>query len=740
VAGLNTKALARTAGAVFLLLASTGVAHAQEVGVEANARYTAQRRPRVAVLEFGDTNAEASSARYGPSVEAMLATFFKRNSQLAAVERQKLGGLYQEKQRVQKGLVNIPLDDKAARELLEEIDAFIIGDVTLLAGSRIEIDAKLFSGFDGRIVAAAQRSGPVACLRSVVERLGAALEQDFLLPYHGGLKVHLKDPENVRIFLAPTPPAGSSDEERPQSERSSTVTIGSEYDIVEPWMTNPTTYTIEGLLSGWYSMRLERPGYEDLKIEVHVDPLKTGLIDGEALNLVFRKKGGSLAFQVKRQYLDADFSKAPQRVILVGSGLDLNARTKELDEDRQCGLQKEQPRSLPDHGRTYVLSGQSFDFEGFKGGELIIEDYKGETVPVGQYKLALWEPYYQVKKSDATVSDRDLGKVTRSLLTRETLPLKLDVTGARPGSRVTLKGRDTRYPLELPLDFTETKEQRAPADTYRVSTNISGLEGWKQALVLLPESTAPPRYYTRSPAYGLEITRAPEADKKPARLTIKTRLALAGRLGVLSRPPDPSSADLFIDGEVGKILDLLLYGNEQRPDLYQLLTRHLEVIDLLLLNPRDMARLQQSPEAAALVQDYVKKGGALFAFASEPGDYTAITGAPLVIETPSKVPTKRPLSKLSKLSPVSWRMIAFTEGRGAPRALESGEKESGGYVALWLADPVSFRDRSGRVVPKVQELRGKVEDRILKWARYLMYRRYDKSGKLRRRAEEELGW
>lgn len=43
-------------------------------------------------------------------------------------------------------------------------------------------------------------------------------------------------------------------------------------------------------------------------------------------------------------------------------------------------------------------------------------------------------------------------------------------------------------------------------------------------------------------------------------------------------------------------------------------------------------------------------------------------------------------------------------------------------------------------MPQVEETRAWVEEQVLGWARYLMYRRYDKGGKLRRLAEEELGW
>src|SRR5262245_9899088 len=49
-------------------------------------RYTAQRKPRVAVLDFDDTNKDALGQIYKDSVEAMLVTFLKRKSQFVVVE------------------------------------------------------------------------------------------------------------------------------------------------------------------------------------------------------------------------------------------------------------------------------------------------------------------------------------------------------------------------------------------------------------------------------------------------------------------------------------------------------------------------------------------------------------------------------------------------------------------------------------------------------------------------------
>lgn len=632
---------------------------APQTSFEVSDRYTAQRRPRVTVLDFDDTNQEALSAKYGSSVEAMLVTFLKRKSQFVVVERQKLGNVMLEKERIQRGRVQIQADDPESRALLEKIDVFVLGSVTLLnipteqttapkaaeklaeaivsdeeeefeldpatyvdggdsessraraekreaiRGPRIEIDALLISRFDGRIIAAAQRSGPVACLRSIVERLGIALEQEFLRPYYGKLTVTLNEPENVRVYLTPILYQDALDEEKPPVERSSTVTIAGDYDIINPWTTDPTTYTIESLLSGWYSMRLERPGYQGLGIEnsrwevrkqlgqeivydrqndqplekvkledrrfvVRVDPLRTDVIDGNALRFAFIKEGGSIAPMVKRQYLDGDFAQAPQRVILMGgSHIRLNQieRPDEYADDEKCDLFDERRPLLSNYGRAYVAAGQSFDFDSFTGGELIIEDYKGEVVPVGRYKMKLWEPSYLIEEAPVTVRAGDQNKQVKASLTRETSDLDMEATGPRPPSRALLEGRDTRHRIEVPLDFSDPKELPGiPVDEYSTTTDINGLTGWRRSVEVPASNVAPPVYDTTSEKNKPELIEAPKRAAQPAAyVSVKTRFGLAGRLGILSQRPDPLASDLFIDQDLEKILNLLLYGVPVRP-------------------------------------------------------------------------------------------------------------------------------------------------------------------------------
>ncbi|HEX6901113.1 MAG TPA: CsgG/HfaB family protein [Thermoanaerobaculia bacterium] len=827
--------------------------------------YTAQRRPRAAVFVFDNANQDAQSAKYGASVEAMLVTFLKRKSQFVVVERKTadLKAIVAEKTRRQFGEVKVTPDDKESQELLEKIDAFILGTVTILPfspppleekedhekkssmaegedlesanevdeegedfgesqedkdrakklnsvpGLRVEIDLKLISRFDGRIIAAAQRSGPVSCLRSIVERLGIALEQEFLRPYYGKLTVTLTEPEHIRVFLTPILSDRALNEEKPPVELSATVTIGSGYDVVEAWTTDPTSYTIKNVLSGWYSMRIERPGYETLGLEnsrwevrrrqgkevvfdrvadvpieqadpadsrfvVRVDPLTAEVVDGNALGFKFKKQGGSLAPLVRRQYMDTTFSSPPKHVLLMaGRGIEINQlqRPAEYADDERCDLFEEKKPLLANYGRTYIATGEEFDFSAFKGGELIIEDYKGEVIPAGVYKLFLWEPSYHMETAKVRVRAGEEGKQVKTALTRETADLSLRTTGSRPAHQVTLEGRETGQRFTYTLDFDTPKELVSlPADDYVTTTNVTGLDGWQRIATVLSAGLPPPKFNVKSPKHNLLIIEESRPTvSRSSRAGVKTRFGLAGRLNTLSQRPDPLAADLFIDEDVPAILNLLLYGDKKQageeqnasgspqrfphdPDLLRrLLAERLEYLDLVVLNPADMVQLGRSPEVAAIFARYVASGGSLFAYVSEVGNYRNVIGAPLTIEKLSKkskrldlapgevegliakldrkdvkVKSKRALPEVADLS-TPWRTLAYTRKGRRPRIIERGGQVEGGYVALWLDDPDAFRSRWGGTRPKVEETRGRVEAHVIQQARNLMRRRFDRS-------------
>lgn len=345
-------------------------AFAQSYALSGDENYTAQRKPRVAVMEFEDTNTAAAESRYGRAVSAMLVTYFKTQSQFVVVERQNIDAILDEWKENQKGRTNLDLDD-ARSELFESLDVILMGKVTLI-NSGIEIDAKLLSRIDARIISAAQRHGPISCLRQVVERVGIAIERSFLKPYYGSLKISLDSPQNVRIFMTPVLSDEALPEENPPVELGVTVTLGEKRDLVRPWLTHPNTYTIENILSGWYTFRLQRPGYDSFDVEnsqivaisdgdfvynrlekrkvraadimeewvpgkrlfqkylVHVAPLRPNLLDATDRIIHLTKKSGEVLFKVR----DENDQPIPDaRVRLISRDLELNPESPDPVDD-----------------------------------------------------------------------------------------------------------------------------------------------------------------------------------------------------------------------------------------------------------------------------------------------------------------------------------------------------------------------------------------------------------------------
>lgn len=655
-------------------------------------RFTAQRKPRVTVLPFENANAAARPPIFSESIEAMLVTFLKRKSQFTVVERERMGDILEEWKLGRNGRTNLKPGE--ARELLESVDAIIMGSVTVIRapidvkittepgkdpglppkeirttewGDRVEVDLKALGRSDGRIIATAKSSGPVHCLRSLVERLGVALEEGFLRPYYGTLQFALSSPDNVRIYLTPILSNKARDDEKPPVERGESLIRGTGQDFVEPWTTNPTSYRINNVLGGWYTIRLERPGYEQMgivngneefqvhelggktrvfyqqrddggapkgepvpfteapahlrKFVVYVDPRKTEVFDGDRLRLSPAKLGGSLAPLVRRQLLDRQFSHTPQRVVLIGkSGLDINRleRPKEYGDDQTCDLFVERSPSKISYGRTVVAEDETFDFDSFRGGDLIIENYKGEVLPAGQYQVAYWEPGYEVLQGIARVNEGDKERPTHAALVRKTSPLDLSSMGTRLPYRVKLVGKTTRHEIEIPLSFT-TLEGRLdlPVDDYTISSGIPGLKKWLGQISLMPETDdVEPTYdviedekrqrekekqeKARAQRAKEERARNPnwmappedETDQLEAELQaamplkhaeryvlgdiaapprpnfrVKTRIGVGGRFSALGSTAQFDSDEYYLDHELAKLLDHLFELDEQRREV-----------------------------------------------------------------------------------------------------------------------------------------------------------------------------
>lgn len=224
-----------------------------------------------------------------------------------------------------------------------------------------------------------------------------------------------------------------------------------------------------------------------------------------------------------------------------------------------------------------------------------------------------------------------------------------------------------------------------------------------------------------------------------------------------STPPAPEQAGTAAGNATPAEAESLPLDEEA---LRALLASHLEDLELLVLDDKDLALLRTMPEVTALLARYVKNGGALFAFASEEGDYARVLGAPLALKAAGKpndkfelspgevsgialrvggkkvkVKAKRVVPQLERLdSSAIWRVIAFGKNRRDVRILERGYRDQGGYVAVWLDDPESFRGRRGGTVPQVEEVRSRVEKHVLDWARFLMQRGYGQPAKTAGRA------
>jgi hypothetical protein len=575
-------------------------------------RYSAQRKPRVAVLDFEDTNASAISEIYKESVEAMLVTFLKRKSQLVVVERQRLGTLLDEWKLARNGRVDFRPHDVRSRELFEKIDALIVGSVTLLdvpptgaqvavgkpwpllkGSERVEVDIKALGRADGRILAAAKSTGPIGCLRGIVDRLAVDLEQSLLRPYYGTLKFQLSSPETVRLFLTPILLDEALDEEKPPIERGESVVIEAERDLVQPWTTNPTSYTIENLLGGWYTVRLERPGYSSIGIlndnedwlahqlgdqvqvlyqkrgdtsppvllgkapiersrfVVHVDSREIQTLDGDQLRYAanWKKTGGSIAPRVRREHLDESYDHTPQRVVLIGkAGIHLNQvdRPREYAADVTCDLFEEQAPTKVDYGRTVVRAGNHFDFESFRGGDLVIEDYRGETIPTGTYQIAYWEPNYEIHQGLAVVNADDRNRPTQAALLRKSMPATFTTTGPRKGHQLLLVGEKTNHTVALDLDFDRIADYSLPVDRYLAAIDVPGLSGWQRTIDLQPADAVPP-------SYDLQLDERMEREarreaRRRAREAERRRLGLPALSPYDSRLELPAAAEAFEDG------------------------------------------------------------------------------------------------------------------------------------------------------------------------------------------------
>lgn len=846
-------------------MACPAMAAAQEAPASPARRknFTAQQKPRVAVMKFENTNAEATTQGFGASVSAMLTTFLKRQSQLVVVERQNLEAVLGEWKKRQTGMAAgteivdplappAPVASPVQLEMLERVEAILDGRVTVLGDCRndrgqnappatqdqciVEIDARLVSPENAHIIAAGHQSGPRSDLRATVERLGIELEQGLLRPYYGSLSVSVEEPTNARIFLTPILSVNASDDERPAVQLDRTATPQARQVQFEKWVTVPNVAHISSLLAGWYSVRIERPGFESIGVEngrlvvqdaayqsprvvqingtpltpdqenfiVQILPSETRKWPSRPVRL--EKKGGSIAIRVRREYLDREYknpSELPALKTYLRSEnrgqtalLDLNERADldiapDVNGSRAAAptAASEQMESRLDDikGCTYEVARPVF--ESFTGGKLVIEDYHraqpaARKVPTGSYRVTAALPNYVVRSTSlfevADKVDDRIVQVDLKRLTGSVTVLRADEP--RAGSNIVLEGRETKYKRTIPLDFKGTRTVTdLPVDTYDVTTDLPGFNQWSGWFVLANPPTGSKLGNENGKAEPNSATCVVIESRIPAADTgfeLKTQPWLAGSVQAMNRFRDSRlsirndfTAILlaYLDeeekkGAGGRANDAssLLVGrpavetpSEQRLDYMRW---YLGQIDLLYLTDTDMSRLQRLPQASKLVRDYIDGGGAVYAFVSAPGNYTAIFGADIPLESKTQVrketelrpgdvaqvqmdlklesPFPRELREVraAKDAPLGWRVVAYRKkGRKEPAILERGDLDKGGYVLVWI-------DSLGEIPQHDLTIRAltAVESRALMWAQFLMYRRVGPNSQQRADAQANM--
>jgi TolB-like protein len=541
--------------------------------------YTAQTKPRIAVMPFVNTNEAAEKQRFGASVSAMLVTFLKRKSQFVVVERDQktLEGIAEELKRVGTGQTEQSTDAKVE---LTAFDALLQGQVTLLGEGkeqRIEVDARLL-GMDAKILSVSNKSGSVTernGLRAVVERLGSDLEQGFLRPYYGSLTVTIPDPTKVRIFLTPILWECAKPDEKPPIELDRTKPQRDDAGY-EKWFTAPNVATVNNLLAGWYTIRFERPGYDGIGpnsaangcLEVagnygtpqvvrrtapecrtqspndqYVVEIKPLTIEKwpKAAAPSLTKRAGSLRIMVKREFIDSDYrdaSEIPELSSIVES------RALALNDERDLTLESESDggrAEAPKPARLTTTCG-SYSFEQAKGGNLVISDYHAlprpekSKLPIGSYAVSLWAPQYSVAKVDVEVQADVFDQAVMIDLKRAVGSIRVQRNGdAAPTFNLYVEGTETKYKRRIALDFEANKEfliRGLPLDNYTMYSDLPGFKKW-QAMTRLLESDGEKRIKVAD--QDCVVAQAPDppvtrpSDPRYVYL-IKTQQWLAGRL------------------------------------------------------------------------------------------------------------------------------------------------------------------------------------------------------------------
>ena len=179
--------------------------------------FTAQWRPKIAIVPFFDTNALAQRNRFGAAVSAMLVTAFKNKSNFIVVEREHIARLIDETVLTSSDFFKKLPQGEETRKL--DVHVLLLGNVSQPSDKQVAIDTKLLSpegswkvlvAVDracrdisqivhrryGTVIAAdeeaAQKGDAISALRYEVNQLAQRLDFEYLRSELGNLAIQVK--------------------------------------------------------------------------------------------------------------------------------------------------------------------------------------------------------------------------------------------------------------------------------------------------------------------------------------------------------------------------------------------------------------------------------------------------------------------------------------------------------------------------------------------------------------------
>jgi len=169
---------------LFSLLAFTGLLYAQDTAMTRAA--LSKRTPTIAILPFGESNAESQEKGFGKVVASMLGTHLRNETNFVVLERSRLGQVIDEQKYMQSGLTQ---QDREKLRQLFAVEVLLTGEASAL-GSQIQVDTRLISVATGEVLVAEYAQVPSQNdLRGAVSRLAKTIENKYLRQWMGDLQV-----------------------------------------------------------------------------------------------------------------------------------------------------------------------------------------------------------------------------------------------------------------------------------------------------------------------------------------------------------------------------------------------------------------------------------------------------------------------------------------------------------------------------------------------------------------------